>query len=73
MKWRRTMALENVSAVSIFGISLVFAHVYMVESELTMAEKRATPARRTEEAVNFMFLEREGGCCVYEVSWGVKG
>ena len=48
-------------------------HAHVGASELTMAEKRATPARRTEETVNFMVVGREGGCCVCEVSWSIKG
>lgn len=42
-------------------------------SERTMADKRATPARRTEDTVNFMVVIGESGCCVYELSWDVKG
>jgi len=41
-------------------------HVYMGVSELTMAEKRTTPARRIEEAVIFMVVEEK------EVAVGVR-
>jgi len=48
-------------------------HVYIGVLELTMAEKRATPARRIEKAVIFKVVGRKGLCCGFHVSWGVQG